>query len=518
MYYTLLNCGLPLQPTAGTASGVHPVPVGFSRAYVHLPDGFSYDKWVAGLKAGRSFITTGPMLMATVNGQDPGQRLRADSGPLRLRVAGTVVSEQPLAFIEVIRNGLPVLTFMPRGKPTTEGAFESTFNGELSCDESGWVAVRCWEDRPGGRFRFAHSAPWHVEIAGKPLRPRSEEKAYLIRRMKDEMVRSRGVVPADAFAEYEQALAAYERLEVRDDSAEIAREARPPRDEAELGYWLNNMAQHHFTAEEVRAATGLSLADTEAAMKQADVGPLARPARAADAPLRVLPYPGGRHPRSGFLEGALLPQRETKVSVFTPWDETSYVVVDVPEAIFANGELLYLAHTHMPTTWSKQGISLPPLEWNRRADGTLDFERALPNGVRFGARVMPQRQAVSMELWLHNGTDRLLRDLRVQNCVMLKAAIGFSAQTNQNKRLRGAYACAGSEDGRRWIITAWDSMDRTWANPPVPCMHSDPKFPACPPGQTQRVRGRLWFFQGEDLESELKRLEASGWRGTAGNK
>jgi hypothetical protein len=35
-YYALLNCGFRLRPTAGTASGVHPVPLGFGRVYVKL--------------------------------------------------------------------------------------------------------------------------------------------------------------------------------------------------------------------------------------------------------------------------------------------------------------------------------------------------------------------------------------------------------------------------------------------------------------------------------------------------
>jgi hypothetical protein len=44
-YYTLLNAGFPLVPTAGTASGVHPVPAGFSRAYVPIDGPFSYEAW-----------------------------------------------------------------------------------------------------------------------------------------------------------------------------------------------------------------------------------------------------------------------------------------------------------------------------------------------------------------------------------------------------------------------------------------------------------------------------------------
>ena len=38
-YYALLDCGFRLSPAVGTANGVHPVPLGFSRVYVHLPRG-----------------------------------------------------------------------------------------------------------------------------------------------------------------------------------------------------------------------------------------------------------------------------------------------------------------------------------------------------------------------------------------------------------------------------------------------------------------------------------------------
>jgi hypothetical protein len=48
--------------------------------------------------------------------------------------------------------------------------------------------------------------------------------------------------------------------------------------------------------------------------------------------LLVLPYPDDRRLRIGFLDGAVRPQRETKVSVLTLWDEDSYTVADVPES------------------------------------------------------------------------------------------------------------------------------------------------------------------------------------------
>ena len=513
MYYTLLNAGFRSVPTAGTASGVHPVPVGFSRAYVHLPDGFSYEKWLKGLEAGRSFVTTGPMLFATVNGRDPGETFRQAEPSAKYRCAGTFVSEEPLAFIEVIQNGIAVRTIMPQNRETTDGARESSFDTELALDHSGWLAVRCWEDRPDGRFRWAHTAPWHIEVPGKPLQPRAEEKGFLVERMKFEIERSRGVLPPEAQAENERAVAAYQKLSPRDDSAEAAKQARPPKNDRELRYWLENLIWHHgFTVEEVRAATGFTLDEIRAAQQRHGIFATNRPALAADAPLRVLPYPGGRHPRTGFLDGALNPQRDTKFSVFTPWDERSYVVVDVPEAVWSNLGLTYLAHEHVDTLWTKDGTLLEPLEWNRRPDGSLDFERTLPNGIGFGTKVVPARDAVRMETWLRNGTTNTLTGLRLQNCVMLKAAAGFNAQTSQNKVFRAPYVACRSADGRRWIITAWDPLDAVWQNPPVPCMHSNPKFPDCPPGQTVNARGWLSFYAGEDVQAEIDRIEQTGWR------
>ncbi|MFO0947596.1 MAG: hypothetical protein U1D30_17000 [Planctomycetota bacterium] len=288
---------------------------------------------------------------------------------------------------------------------------------------------------------------------------------------------------------------------------------RMPTSEAELRGWLENMAWHHrFSLEEIQAATGLAKPDILSALERFGIRADNRPARADGSLLLVLPYPGGRHPRIGFLDGAIDPQRETKVSVFTPWDEESYVVVDVPEAIHSQLGLIYLAHTHVPTVWTKQGKNLPPLEWTRQPDGSLKMERTLPNGVTFGSLIRPAKDAVRMEMWLTNGSAEPLSDLRVQNCVMLKGAKGFEQQTNDNKVIRNPYVTCKSADGTRWIITAWEPCHRPWANPPCPCLHSDPKFPDCPPGETRRIFGWLSFYQGADLEGELARIDATGWR------
>lgn len=212
-YYALLNCGFRLRPTAGTASGVHPVPLGFGRVYVHLPDGFSYENWFRGLDAGRSFVTTGPMLLATVEDKDPGQRLPFGVGARPLvRLAGEVLSENPIEEVEIVVNGTVARQLRAASTPNADGAFVTRFDEPVQLEGSGWLAVRCWESRPGGRMRFAHTAPWFVEVEGAALRPKRHEVEFLVRRVQDELARSRDVLPPAALDEYRRALTAYERL------------------------------------------------------------------------------------------------------------------------------------------------------------------------------------------------------------------------------------------------------------------------------------------------------------------
>ncbi|MCB1227166.1 MAG: hypothetical protein KDK99_15210 [Verrucomicrobiales bacterium] len=300
------------------------------------------------------------------------------------------------------------------------------------------------------------------------------------------------------------------------DGSELPEGARLPLNAPDAERWFAIMAAHGYTIEEMAAATGLP---RTAIPSRAAIRPLPRPADR----LFVLPYPGGRHPRIGFLDGALDPQRETKISVFTPWNPAHYVVADVPEAIWwhrdspetadrEGRELLYLAHTHVPTYWERRGIHLEALEWQAQADGSWTLERRLPNGITFGTRVTPRVDHIAMEQWITNGTTESLTDLRVQNCVMLKGAPEFEAQSNDNKVFAAPYAACRDADRTRWIITAWEPCVRTWGNANCPCLHSDPQFPDCPPGETRRLKGWLSFFEGVDVRAEFHRIEATGWR------
>ena len=287
---------------------------------------------------------------------------------------------------------------------------------------------------------------------------------------------------------------------------------RTVRDEEDKRYWLSNMIEDHgFDPWETRAATGLSIQDIEKARVRYSFSR----EQSVGAPLRIRPYPGGRHPRIAFRDGAMRPQRETKFSVFAPWENGGYAVVDVPEAIWVktekSRELLYLAHTHVPTMWSKKKVSLDALEWTRTGESLLTIERILPNNTAFGARVELKQGVVQMSLWLRNGTEQMLTGLNVQNCVMLKELEGFTALNNDNKIFNSPYAASRNEAGNRWIITGWERCNRPWANPNCPCLHADPQFPDCAPNDTVELRGVVSFYEGDDLDGEFRRLD-SLWR------
>jgi len=257
-------------------------------------------------------------------------------------------------------------------------------------------------------------------------------------------------------------------------------------------YWAENMLQHRYTPAEFAAVLGSS----EAGWHRPAARPSAKKAR-------ILPYPGGRHTRIGFLEGAIDPLRGTKASVFLPWDDAGYVVVDVPEAIFSNLGLTFLAHTHIPTIWNERNVVIENVDWQARPDGGLESRWKLPNGIGFAASLAPWERGVTMQLSLENGTKEPLTKLRTQICVLLKGAPEFASQTNENKLFTKTTAAVRSQKGRRFILTSWERCGRTWGNAPCPCMHSDPVLPDCAPQETVSVRGRLWFYEGSGIDAEL---------------
>ena len=269
---------------------------------------------------------------------------------------------------------------------------------------------------------------------------------------------------------------------------------------ADLAAWTDVMLRHRYSVEEATTTAGFTPAEAESYAAR-----LAARRPPEPGQVEVLPYPGGgRHPRIGFLDGAIDPLRGTKASVFLPSDPESYVVVDLPELITSNLGHLFLAHTHVPTIWNDRNVWLENVDWRRNADGSLELEWSLPNNVVFGSALRPRSDDVGLELWLRNGLDEPLRGLRTQLCVMLRGAPEFNAQTVDNKIFEPPVAAVRSASGERWILTAWERTGRSWGNANCPCLHADPVFPDCEPSETVRLEGRLWFAEGPSIEEELR--------------
>jgi hypothetical protein len=164
IYYRLLNCGLRIPPSAGSASGVLPNPVGYDRVYVHVGKELTWDGWWAGLRAGRSFVTNGPLLRVRAGGELPGHVFTAAEGkPLDVEVKGTLTTGDTVRFLEVVRDGA-----VERRVSREEFARAGTL-GTLTFRSSGWFLVRAIADNPK-TFRFASTAPYYVEYGPAPRR------------------------------------------------------------------------------------------------------------------------------------------------------------------------------------------------------------------------------------------------------------------------------------------------------------------------------------------------------------
>jgi len=165
IYYHILNCGLRVPPSAGSASGVLPNPVGYNRVYVHTGKKLDWGDWWSGLKAGHSFVTNGPLLICRANGELPGHIMAADADTKAVRLSVEVITNDAVSAIEVVNNGTVIVVGgVGGGKGPGRMQLETTL--EL---EPGWFLVRAITDRTE-TFRFASTAPWYIESTGQPRR------------------------------------------------------------------------------------------------------------------------------------------------------------------------------------------------------------------------------------------------------------------------------------------------------------------------------------------------------------
>ena len=81
----------------------------------------------------------------------------------------------------------------------------------MEVDSSIWIAVRCYGSGQEEN-RFAHTAPFFIDVPGKPLHPRREEIDYLIHRVETQLELKQSFLPEESLDEYRVALAAYQAI------------------------------------------------------------------------------------------------------------------------------------------------------------------------------------------------------------------------------------------------------------------------------------------------------------------
>jgi hypothetical protein len=131
---------------------------------VHLDHELTYSSWWQGLGAGCSFVTNGPLLRVTASGQFPGHVFRGAAGSeIKLDLRAKLTTQDPIRFVEVIRNG------QVERRVKSADAQRTGSLGTIGFPESGWFLVRAIAENQK-TFRFASTAPFYVEIGAAQSR------------------------------------------------------------------------------------------------------------------------------------------------------------------------------------------------------------------------------------------------------------------------------------------------------------------------------------------------------------
>jgi dienelactone hydrolase len=185
--HALWNCGFHTVATAGTDSFLNVVqrdPLGGARCYARVDGPLSYESWVEAMEAGRTFVSTAPMLFLQVNGQAQGADLRLTGEQARrLEVRARASSQWPLSDLQVFYNG----EVIGRVKASSDQR-ELVFEGEIEARDSGWIAATC--TGPHNRFimggslfkrhaQFAHTSPVWLTVDGKPQPPSRDAARFV---------------------------------------------------------------------------------------------------------------------------------------------------------------------------------------------------------------------------------------------------------------------------------------------------------------------------------------------------
>lgn len=163
-YYRYLNCGYRLPLVGGTDKMSSEVPVGLYRTYARLDDDQTYDGWCRAVRAGRTFLSGGPLLTLAVDGREPGDTVEL-TGPGTVTVDAAVTSVFPLRSLELVCNGKVIAA------ARTDGGRTLSLSEQVRVDGHSWIACRAYgvdnHLDEWGRRVFAHTSPVYLACGGE---------------------------------------------------------------------------------------------------------------------------------------------------------------------------------------------------------------------------------------------------------------------------------------------------------------------------------------------------------------
>ncbi len=166
LYYRALNCGYRLPLVGGTDKMNSWIPVGLYRTYAYLDDNLSYDAWCASVRAGRTFLSGGPILSFTVDGHQVGDTVNL-KGPGTVQVEAQVESIFPLEAIEIVVGGRVAARVDASLGASGQAPFRLELSETVRVGEHTWIAARCRGSGDGHldmlrRPIIAHTSPIYI--------------------------------------------------------------------------------------------------------------------------------------------------------------------------------------------------------------------------------------------------------------------------------------------------------------------------------------------------------------------
>jgi len=171
MYYRLLNCGFRIPATSGTdnfSDVWRDPPPGSDRTYVHVKGALTLASWFAGIKAGHTFGSTGPLVFLDVAGREPGDEIAlASSAPRTLKVSANAVSIAPMSQLDILVNGKVVRSIK---SSSAVDSLRLVFADTVAIPDGGWIAARVIGPSSryiGDGYSFAQTSPVYVVRGGR---------------------------------------------------------------------------------------------------------------------------------------------------------------------------------------------------------------------------------------------------------------------------------------------------------------------------------------------------------------